>query len=160
MVALFYKMIPYIFFCLVLSLVNIGTFDSGLSEADTDTTETKPSNNTITVTQKGSGNSVSISQSGSDKTTAIVKSKGEKNYTEITSGSDTLQTNVTFLGKSNRLVAQPGPRTQLFSIKTSPTIVVEQNFNYTEFYFIFNRPEKSLHIHQTSDGVSINKQKQ
>ncbi|MDR9365929.1 MAG: curlin repeat-containing protein [Balneolaceae bacterium] len=163
MAALFYKMIPYIFFCLVLSLVNIGTgtFDSGLSEADSDTTETQPRNNTITVTQKGSGNSVAISQSGSkNKTTTTIKSSGENNYTVIASDSDTLQTNIMFLGKSNLLVTQPGPWIQSFSIKTSPFTFLRQNFSFNEFYFILNHPDKSLHIHQTSDGVRINKKKQ
>lgn len=158
---LFYKMIPTFFFYLVLSLIHIGTFDSGHSGVANDTTETQTRNNSITVVQKGYGNSASISQIGSTvKTTATVQSKGEKNHTEITSGSDTLQTNVTFLGRSNQLVIQPGPWIQQFSIKTSPANVTGHNFNFTEFYFILKRPEKSLHIHQTSDGVRINKLKQ
>ncbi|MDZ7718954.1 MAG: curlin repeat-containing protein [Balneolaceae bacterium] len=154
-------MIPYIFFCLVLSLVNIGTFDSGFSEADTDTTETQSSNNTITVTQQGSGNSVSVSQSGSkNKTNVTVKSSGENNHTEITSGSDSLQANVEFLGESNQLITHPGPWIQSFSIKASLNTLSKKNFNFNEFYFIFNDPEKSLYIHQTSDGVRITKKKQ
>lgn len=155
------KMIPNIFFCLVFSLINIGAFDSELSAADTDTTETQTRNNTITVTQEGSGNSVSISQSGSkNKTTATVESNGVKNYTEITSESDTLQANVTFHGKLNRLVTQPGPWIQSFSMKVSPTGVTGQRFNFIEFYFILNHPENSLHIRQTSDGMTINTKKQ
>lgn len=161
MVALFHKLIPYIIFCLVLALVNLGTFDSKFSVADTDTSETKSSNNTIRVTQKGSGNSVSVSQSGSkNKTNVTVKSSGENNHTEITSGSDSLQANVEFLGESNQLITHPGPWIQVFSIKTSSNTAIGQNFNYTDYYFFLNHPDKSLHIHQTSDGVRINKQNQ
>lgn len=158
MVILFNKIIAYIFFCLALSLIII---DTRFSKAVTDSTETQNSTNTITVTQEGSGNSVSISQSGSKgKTTSTVRSSGEKNYTEITTDSDTLRTNVMFEGKSNLLVTHPGPLIQFYSIKTSPGAFMRQNFNFNNYYFILKRPEESLYIHQTSDGVRINNQKQ
>lgn len=154
-------MISTFFFCLIFSQINIGTFDSRPSDVASDSTETQTSSNSITVKQKGSGNSVSISQSGSKtKTTATIESSGENNYAEITSGSDTLQTEVSFQGKSNNLVVHPGPWRQIFSIKTTLTPATGQSFPFAEFYFIFNRPEKSIHIHQTPDGVRINEKKQ
>lgn len=160
-VAMNHKIFLYLAFFILINMSTAIFMDSQLSaEAVSDTSETQASHNIISVTQKGSGNSVSISQSGSNfKTKATVKSSGEKNTTEIRSVSDTLQTNVTFLGKSNRLVTQPGPWMQSFSIKASSTPVTGQNFNFIKFYFILNNPEESLHIHQTSDGIKINKKK-
>lgn len=145
----------------LLSLICIATLNARVPQAVTDTTVTRAGNHSITVTQKGSGNSASVSQSGSKtKTVATVTSKGEMNSTEIATGSDVLQTEISFTGRSNSLLVLPGPAIRLFSIKAPRAVSATQDLSFTRYYFISKQPDQSLHIHQTSDGVRINKTEQ
>lgn len=155
------SLLATIILVLTLILSGAGTILASDSQAVNDTTVTESGNSTITVTQKGSGNSASVSQSGSKaKTVATVTSKGEMNSTEIATGSDVLQTEISFSGESNRLLTLPGPSIRLFSIKAPRAVSATQDFSFTRFYFISKQPDQILHIHQTSDGVRINKSEQ
>lgn len=130
-----------------------------LQAAAADTTETPLSKNTINITQNGSGNSATISQSGSvSNTTAAVHQSGKKNIAKISTGSDLLFTEISFSGSSNRLVIDPGPQQQLFSIKNFMDVTAEPDEIF-EYFFISNHSRKSIHVHQTSDGVRINPKK-
>lgn len=145
--------------CLALFGVNNSADSKDLkcSSFATDSTEIKSNSNSITVIQEGKGNSVSVSQSGSTaKTKAIVTSSGEMNTTEIISGSDILETNAMFRGKSNMLVTQSESGMQFLSIKALPMFSKRKNFNFTDFYFIFHPPKRPVYIFQTPGGVIIN----
>lgn len=130
-----------------------------LQAAAADTAETPLSKNTIRITQIGSGNSATISQSGSTpNTTAELHQSGKENVSEISTGDNLLYTNISFSGSSNRLVVNPGPQVQLFFIQNSVAGTSDPDEIF-KFFFISNHTRKSIHIHQTSDGVRINPEK-
>ena len=130
-----------------------------LQAAYADTAETPLSKNTIRITQNGSGNSATISQSGSmSNTTAVLHQSGKKNVAQISTGSDLLFTEISFSGSSNRLVIDPGPTVKLFSIENFMNGTTEPDEIF-EYFFISNHSRKSIHVHQTSDGVRINPKK-
>lgn len=142
-------------------LMSVATVDARVSQADSDTTKTESGNSTITVTQKGSGNSVTISQSGSHATTtATVKATGNNNDTEISSGSDKLLTNITFIGEYNRMVSLPGPHSRFFTITSNPFTITGKTINFYETGYMSKQTEQPIRIHQTTDGVRINNKEQ
>lgn len=142
---------------IAVSLIATDTTDGRFLQAGgADTAETTFSKINIKVTQNGSGNSATISQSGSNSnTTASLHQSGKENVTEISTGGDLLYTKLFFSGSSNRLVLNPGPEVQLFSIQNSVAGTAEPD-DIVEYFFFSNHSSKSIHIYQTSDRVRIN----